>query len=92
MSKQAGHKVEFIGIDYGDPNPSAAIEFARASGWRYPQLQDQRQQVKAPLKIIGVPQTFLVDADGKIAYRQVRPLSSDEQLRALIHDHLGVTL
>jgi len=92
VAKQAGHKVAFIGIDYGDPDPSAAIDFARMAGWHYPQLQDQRQQVKGPLKIIGVPQTFFVDADGKIAYRQARPLSSDAQLRALIHDHLGVTL
>lgn len=92
VARHAGHKVQFIGIDYADPDPSAAIEFARISGWRYPQLQDQRQRVKGPLKIIGVPQTFLVDASGKIVYRQVKPISSDAQLRALIHEHLGVAL
>ena len=92
VARQAGDKVEFIGIDYADPNPSAAIEFARVAGWRYPQLQDQRQLVKGPLKIIGVPQTFLVDADGRIVYRQVKPLSSATQLRQLIRDHLGVGL
>lgn len=92
VAKQAGNRVDFIGIDYADPDPAAAIEFARISGWRYPQLQDPNQQVKGPLKIIGVPQTFLVDAEGRIVYRQVRPLTSTAQLRALIHDHLGVTL
>lgn len=92
VAKQAGNKVDFIGIDYADPNPSAAIEFARVSGWRYPQLQDQAQHVKGPLKIIGVPQTFFVNAQGKIVYRQLKPLSSDAELRTLIHDHLGVSL
>lgn len=92
VAKAAGNKVEFIGIDYADPDPAAAIEFARSAGWHYPQLRDPSQQVKGPLKIIGVPQTFFVDANGKIVYRQVRPLTSDAQLRALIHDHLGVSL
>lgn len=92
VAKDAGNKVEFIGIDYADPDPAAAIEFARTVGWRYPQLRDPRQQVKGPLKIIGVPQTFLVDAHGRIVYRQLRPLTSDAQLRTLIHDHLGVAL
>jgi thiol-disulfide isomerase/thioredoxin len=92
VAKQAGRSVDFIGIDYADPDPAAAIEFARSAGWRYPQLQDPHQRVKGPLKIIGVPQTFLVDAHGKIVYRQVKPLTSDTQLRALIHDHLGVEL
>ncbi|WP_230207742.1 hypothetical protein [Microlunatus sp. Gsoil 973] len=55
-------------------------------------MRDPHQQVKGPLKIIGVPQTFLVDAHGRIVYRQVKPLTSDAQLRALIHDHLRVRL
>ena len=92
VAKQAGDSVDFIGIDYADPDPAAAIEFARKAGWRYPHLQDPDEQVKGPLKLIGVPQTFLVDAAGKIVYRQVRPLTSDGQLRTLIHDHLGVSV
>jgi cytochrome c biogenesis protein CcmG, thiol:disulfide interchange protein DsbE len=92
VAADAGDKVNFIGIDYGDPDPEAAIEFAQIVGWRYPQLQDRGERVKGPLKIIGVPQTFLVDADGKIVYRQLRPFSSKAQVRQAIRDHLGVML
>ncbi|WP_188898030.1 TlpA family protein disulfide reductase [Microlunatus endophyticus] len=92
VAEQAGNDVQFIGIDYADPDPAAAIDFAKDAGWTYPQLQDYQQRVKAPLKIIGIPQTFLVDAKGRIVYRQVRPFSSDTQLRALLRDQLGVKL
>jgi cytochrome c biogenesis protein CcmG/thiol:disulfide interchange protein DsbE len=92
LSQQAGDKVEFIGIDYQDPDPEAAIMFAQIADWHYPQLQDPQRQIRADLQIIGVPTTILVDADGKIAYTMPQPITSEDQLRDAIHDHLGVSI
>ncbi|WP_228266025.1 TlpA family protein disulfide reductase [Microlunatus elymi] len=92
LSAKAGDKINFLGIDYNDPDPAAAIQYAGMADWSYPQLQDQDQQLKAPLKILGPPQTFFVDADGKITYRHNGPYTSDQQLRRDIDDHLGVPL
>jgi thiol-disulfide isomerase/thioredoxin len=92
IARSAGDRVRFLGIDYDDPDPAAAIAFARAAGWRYPQLQDPDKQIQSRLRLIGVPATVFVAADGSISYRHNGPFRSDDQLRTAIHDHLGVTL
>jgi cytochrome c biogenesis protein CcmG, thiol:disulfide interchange protein DsbE len=81
-----------LGIDYDDPRPDRAIEFARVLGWRFPQLADQERALSGPLQITGPPQTFFVRADGTIAYRHTGPFTSAEQIRAEAKQHLGVTL
>ncbi len=83
--------VEFLGIDYSDPRPELAIEFAEDAGWTYPQLVDEPGLLRAPLQIAGPPMTILLDADGRIAYTHRGQIASADQLRQLIHDHLGVT-
>ena len=81
-----------LGIDYEDPRPDRAIEFARVLAWRFPQLVDQDKVLAGPLQITGPPQTFFVRADGTIAARHVGPFRSAEQIRAQAKQHLGVSL
>jgi thiol-disulfide isomerase/thioredoxin len=81
-----------IGIDYEDPRPELAIEFAQLSGWTFPQLVDREKALAGPLQITGPPQTFFVRSDGTIAYRHLGPFASAEQIRAQAKQHLGVTL
>jgi cytochrome c biogenesis protein CcmG, thiol:disulfide interchange protein DsbE len=83
--------VVILGVDYDDPRPDRAIEFARVLGWRFPQLVDQDRALSGPLQITGPPQTFFVRADGTIAYRHIGPFASTEQIRAEAKQHLGVT-
>ena len=92
VAEQAGDKVRIIGIDYDDPQPGYAIEFAQLAGWHFPQLVDRDRDINKTLPFAGPPQTFLVDADGKIVYHQSGQLASTDQLKNLIHDHLGVQL
>lgn len=80
-----------LGIDYDDPEPDYAIEFARLSGWRYPQLADPDRTLAAPLRVAGgPPQTLFVTAAGRISYRHTGAFSSAEQIRSLARRHLGV--
>jgi thiol-disulfide isomerase/thioredoxin len=81
-----------IGIDYDDPRPDRAIEFARVLGWRFPQLVDEDRALSGPLQITGPPQTFFVRADGTVAYRHTGPFTSVEQIKAQAKQYLGVTL
>ncbi|SDB80754.1 Thiol-disulfide isomerase or thioredoxin [Raineyella antarctica] len=83
-------KVEFLGVDVADPDPSAALEFAGREGWTYPHVADPDRRFSAGLGVAGLPQTLLVDADGKIVYRHAGALTSSDQLRGLVRDHLGV--
>jgi len=80
-----------LGIDHADPLPDRAIEFARAAAWTYPQLQDRDSVLRTELQVAALPQTFLVRADGTIAYRNLRPFTSVDQVRELTERYLGVT-
>ena len=40
----------------------------------------------------ALPYTYFLDADGAIAYTQVGPVHSLDELRALVAEHLGVRL
>jgi thiol-disulfide isomerase/thioredoxin len=81
-----------LGVDYEDPRPDRAIEFARVLTWRFPQLVDQDKVLSGPLQITGPPQTFFVRADGTIAGRHVGPFRSAEQIRSQAKEYLGVVL
>jgi thiol-disulfide isomerase/thioredoxin len=92
VAKANDSKLVILGVDYDDPRPDRAIEFARVLGWRFPQLVDQERALSGPLQITGPPQTFFVRADGTIAYRHIGPFASAEQIRTEAKQHLGVTL
>ena len=82
-----------VGIDYDDPRPDYAIEFAQLSKWRYPQLADPERKLAGPLKVsAGPPQTLFVSADGVVVYRHAGPFTSADEIRRLVREHLGVNL
>ena len=67
-------KVAVLGIDYSDPQPALAIEFAQLTGMTYPHLADEEHQLKGPLGVAGIPYTLLIDAAGKIVARHPGPV------------------
>jgi thiol-disulfide isomerase/thioredoxin len=84
-------KVRMLGIDYADPRPELAVQFATDEGLAYPHLVDQDKAIQSPLKVGGPPLTAFVNADGAVfVHRGV--LTSQQQLDQLVKDKLGVTL
>ncbi len=82
-----------LGIDYDDPRPDYAIEFAQLSRWRYPQLVDPERRLAGPLKVsAGPPQTLLVGANGRIVYRHAGPFGSAREIRKAVGEYLGIQL
>ena len=90
-ARTLGPKLLVLGVDYSDPRPDYAIEFAAYAGWRYPQVVDLDLDLRAPLQIAGPPQTLLVDARGKIVYRHSGPFTSNTEVLDAVSEHLGVT-
>lgn len=86
-----GDSVRFIGIDYADSAPDAAIELARDAGVTYPLISDPDERTKADLKVVALPQTIFVDAQGKMVFTERRAYDSYADLTAAIRRHLGVT-
>lgn len=91
VSAAAGPKVRFLGVDYED-DPDAALELLAAAGVRYPSVRDDDGLLKSGIRIVGLPLTVFVRGDGSVAYEWRAPITSEQQLRELIQEHLGVTV
>lgn len=82
--------LQIVGVDFNDPLPGRAIDFAQVASWRYPQLVDDTKEISGPLQVVSIPQTFLVDVDGTIVARHSGPFTSADQIRDLVEQKLGV--
>lgn len=91
-SQRADPAVLFLGVDFIDPFPGQAIDFADEAGWEFPQVVDPDGSIQVPLRVQAPPQTIFVRADGVVAYTHIGPITSADELRQLITDHLGVSL
>ncbi len=82
-------KVAVLGIDYADPQPALAIEFAQLTGMTYPHLTDDENQLKGPLGVVGIPYTLLIDSEGKIVARHPGQFVSLENIQQWVDEALA---
>lgn len=83
--------VTVVGVDYLDVRPDQALQLARDSGVTFPLLADPGGELRADLKVRGLPGVVFVKADGTID-TQFRVVGSYAELRGLVQDQLGVRL
>ncbi|HET6296792.1 MAG TPA: TlpA disulfide reductase family protein [Kribbella sp.] len=91
LQKKAGAKVQLLGIDYADPRPELAVQFATEHGLDYPHVVDQDKTTQQALKIGGPPLTAFIDKDGAVVFVHRGVLTSQNQLDQLVKEKLGVT-
>jgi len=53
---------------YPADSPEKMVEFAKASGWDFPYLYDETQEVAKAFSAACTPDFFLLDGDGKLFY------------------------
>jgi cytochrome c biogenesis protein CcmG/thiol:disulfide interchange protein DsbE len=87
----AGKRVRVVGVISKDGLPQAD-SFAADTGVRFPSAFDGQGQLKSGLGLNVLPYTYFLDADGALAYTQVGPVTSVDELRGLVAEHLGVRL
>lgn len=80
--------VQFLGINTRDPDAANARKFERDNSVTYPSFYDPIGKLmlrfpKGSLNPQLIPTTIVIDRDGKIAARALRPLS-EEKLREMI--------
>ena len=92
LQRKAGQKVRLLGIDYADPRPEKAVEFAVQHHLSYPHLADPDKHLASPLRILGPPVTVFVTETGQVAYVHRGPFTSQRQLDQLVEEKLGVAL
>lgn len=81
-AEQAARGFTVIGLNEGE-EPVRAAEFLRAKGITFPNGLDSDMAVTRRYQVFGLPNTFLIDADGVIQDRTVGPLTL-EQMRARV--------
>jgi cytochrome c biogenesis protein CcmG/thiol:disulfide interchange protein DsbE len=75
--------VVFIGVDFDDTEVKA-IGYLEEFGITYPNGLDGRGQISDnSYHITGVPETFIIDPSGEIAFLKIGPFQPDELRRQL---------
>lgn len=73
-----------VGIVPGGQDTLAdAQAFARQAGWDFPLLWDKNGDAMSAFRVVGLPTTIFVSADGKIRSIETGGLNSDQFLHAL---------
>jgi hypothetical protein len=65
---------------------------AEATGTTYPSVADVDGELKAPLRLTGLPTTLFVDADGRVVATERRAFSSYADVVAVVEDKLRLRL
>lgn len=74
---QASPDVSFVGVDVNDSR-SNAKSFVRGHSLPYPSVFDDETKVATAWIVSGLPQTFVVDAQGRVAARFPGPVTESE--------------
>lgn len=87
LMRLAGEGVEIVGLDYKD-EPQAARRWLQRHGNPYRIVaQDRDGLAGLDWGVYGVPETYVLDADGTIVYKQVGPLTErawEQHIRPLL--------
>jgi len=78
--------VVFVGIAYRDQE-AAVRQFIDQFGLTYPVGMDGGDRIATAYGITGVPETFIVDPEGRVAYVHIGPVGAEtlaEELDALL--------
>jgi cytochrome c biogenesis protein CcmG/thiol:disulfide interchange protein DsbE len=73
--KYADQGVVFVGVAYADVEPNS-IGYMEEFNVSFPHAPDLGTRISNAYEITGVPETFIIDQNGEIAYVQIGPISN----------------
>jgi cytochrome c biogenesis protein CcmG/thiol:disulfide interchange protein DsbE len=72
----AGQGVQFFGPVYNDTPNNASRWIETMGGQAYPSLLDRGSRTAIDYGLYGVPETFFIGRDGRVAYKHVGPVTA----------------
>jgi thiol-disulfide isomerase/thioredoxin len=82
LSRRLHGRATLVGVDWNDALPGAR-GFIRKNGWTFPNLRDADGTVGNDFRLSGLPNTFVLDSNGRIAKVLIGPQSVAGFERAL---------
>lgn len=67
--------VKFYGVLYNDSPENGQGYITEMGGQSYPTLLDPKTRTAIDFGVYGVPETFFIAPDGRVAYKQVGPVT-----------------
>jgi cytochrome c biogenesis protein CcmG/thiol:disulfide interchange protein DsbE len=83
-ARYAGTDVHFFGVLYNDTQNNGREWLERMGVVSYPSLFDPGARTAIEYGLYGVPETFFIGRDGKVAYKHVGPVTA-----ALLEDKIA---
>ncbi|MEX0788067.1 MAG: TlpA disulfide reductase family protein [Anaerolineales bacterium] len=80
--------VVFLGVNYVDTEPEAR-DYLDRFGITYPNGPDLGTRMAQQFRILGVPETFFLDAGGVVTFVQIGPFASDEEIQTALQTALA---
>jgi cytochrome c biogenesis protein CcmG/thiol:disulfide interchange protein DsbE len=71
----AGKPVHFLGVLYNDEPANGTKWIAQMGGQSYPSVTDPGARTAIDYGLYGVPETYFLDATGRIAYKATGPVN-----------------
>lgn len=85
---KTNNDVVFIGLAYVDTEPNS-LSYLERFGITYANGPDLATKVSQMFRVRGVPETYLIDRSGKLAYVKIGPFSSTEEIISAIDSVLA---
>jgi cytochrome c biogenesis protein CcmG/thiol:disulfide interchange protein DsbE len=85
-ARYVGSDVHFFGVLYNDTRNNGRQWLERMGAVPYPSLADPGARTAIDYGLYGVPETFFIGRDGRVAYKHVGPVTSallEEKIAAL---------
>jgi len=79
----AGKPVHFYGVLYNDEPANGTRWISEMGGQSYPSLQDPKARTAIDYGLYGVPETFFLDRNGRVAYKHTGPVSAEVLARVV---------
>ena len=79
--KEHQKRVQFLAVALDEPG--AVKRFVRDRKITFPVAVDERGELARPYRVSGIPTTFFIGSDGKVAARQVGAMEYDEFAAAI---------
>jgi cytochrome c biogenesis protein CcmG/thiol:disulfide interchange protein DsbE len=76
-------EVVFLGVDYVDTEPEA-LGYLEKFDVTYPNGPDLRTSISQMFRILGVPETYIIDSSGRLAYLKKGPFFDINEIHAAV--------